>query len=81
MPITIQAKNEGFRRCKRSFSKTPQTFPDDFSTKEELAILKAEKMLIVTETPAESDPPDSTDQTDPADQTQPPKPKPGKKQR
>jgi hypothetical protein len=76
MPITIKAKSEGFRRCKRSFSKAPTTFADGFFSNDELQILKAEKMLIVTETQAESNP------TDPADQPQPEaKSKPGKKQR
>ena len=55
MPITIKAKNEGFRRCKRSWSKTPVTFADGVLSDEELKTLRAEKMLIVTEAPAESD--------------------------
>lgn len=47
--IRITSKREGFRRCGIAHSKTPKEYPDDKFTKEQLAALKAEPMLMVEE--------------------------------
>lgn len=49
MPIVITARRDGFRRCDRAHPARPTTYPDDFFTPEELAVLKAEPMLDVRE--------------------------------
>lgn len=45
--ITITAKRDGFRRCGVSHSGTPVTWPDGTFTEAEIAILRAEPMLVV----------------------------------
>ena len=49
--IRITSKRDGFRRCGLSHSKAPADYPDGRFTPEELAILKAEPMLLVEEIP------------------------------
>ncbi|MHB1350112.1 MAG: HI1506-related protein [Desulfobulbaceae bacterium] len=46
--ITIQSKTEGFRRCGVAHSRTPVSHPDGRFGAEELKILQAEPMLVVT---------------------------------
>lgn len=50
MSIQIISKRNGFRRCGIAHSTKAAIYPDDRFTKEELEILRAEPMLIVTET-------------------------------
>ena len=45
--IKITAKQEGFRRCGVAHSAAPTEYPDDHFSKEDLASLKAESMLVV----------------------------------
>lgn len=45
--IRITAKQDGFRRSGMAHSKEPKEYPDDKFSKEQLAALKAEPMLIV----------------------------------
>jgi hypothetical protein len=52
--IRIRSKKEGFRRCGTAHSEKPKDYPDDKFTKDQLARLKAEPMLLVEELP---DPP------------------------
>lgn len=47
MGILITSKREGFRRAGVEHSSTPTLHADDRFTKEQLAALKAEPMLIV----------------------------------
>ena len=47
--IVITSKQEGFRRAGIAHSLTPKEYPDDKFTKEQMAALKAEPMLIVRE--------------------------------
>ena len=49
--IRITSKKEGFRRCGVAHSKGPVEYPNGRFTTEELAILKAEPMLLVEEIP------------------------------
>ena len=49
--IKITAKNEGFRRAGKAFSKEGKTYPDDCFTKDQLKVLKNEPMLVVTSLP------------------------------
>ena len=49
--IRIQSKQEGFRRCVIAHPEASTDYADDFFTKEQLARLKAEPMLIVLEVP------------------------------
>jgi len=57
--IRITSKQDGFRRAGMAHSKEPKEYPDNKFSKEQLAALKAEPMLIVetnvpeTEAPAE----------------------------
>ncbi len=51
MAIVIVSKREGFRRCGIAHSEKPATYPKDKFTDEQLEVLKAEPMLIVTEVP------------------------------
>lgn len=48
MPIIITAKINGFRRCGIAHSDTATEYPDDHFTKEQLAALQAEPMLVVS---------------------------------
>lgn len=48
MPILITAKVNGFRRCGIAHSDTATEYPDDHFTKEQLATLQAEPMLVVS---------------------------------
>ncbi|HHR6222747.1 TPA: HI1506-related protein [Providencia alcalifaciens] len=48
MPIIITAKVNGFRRCGIAHSDTATEYPDDHFTKEQLATLQAEPMLVVS---------------------------------
>ncbi|MCK1142218.1 HI1506-related protein [Providencia stuartii] len=48
MPILITAKVNGFRRCGIAHSDTATQYPDDHFTKEQLATLQAEPMLVVS---------------------------------
>lgn len=48
MPIIITAKVNGFRRCGIAHSDTATQYPDDHFTKEQLATLQAEPMLVVS---------------------------------
>ncbi|MDA3832599.1 MAG: HI1506-related protein [Spirochaetales bacterium] len=54
--IRISSKREGFRRCGIAHSKAPVEFPDDKFSKEEIAILEAESMLIVEHITAKAPP-------------------------
>ena len=45
--IRITAKKNGFRRCGVAHSDNPTDYPDDHFSEEELALLKAEQMLLV----------------------------------
>ena len=45
--IRIKSKKEGFRRCGIAHPKTPTEYPDGRFSKEVLAVLKAEPMLVV----------------------------------
>jgi len=45
--IIIKSKIEGFRRCGTAHSKAPVEYPDDKFSKEEIASLEAEPMLVV----------------------------------
>jgi hypothetical protein len=58
MSIKIKSKKNNFRRCGMPHPDTWVTYPDDRFTKDELAILKKEPMLIVSETvaPMQSEP-------------------------
>ena len=49
MPIRIKSKQKNFRRCGMPHPDIWVTYPDDKFTKEDLAILKKEPMLIVEE--------------------------------
>ncbi len=60
--IRIKSKQAGFRRCGIAHAEKTVEYPDDKFTPEQLAILKAEPMLIVEVVPAktkESAPPPS----------------------
>ncbi|UPQ37745.1 HI1506-related protein [Providencia rettgeri] len=48
MPIIITAKVNGFRRCGIAHSDAATEYPDDHFTKEQLATLQAESMLVVS---------------------------------
>jgi len=52
--IRITAKKDGFRRCGVAHPARPTEYPDDRFTKKELAVLKAEPMLVVEELPDEA---------------------------
>jgi len=54
--IRITSKREGFRRCGVAHSKAAVDWPDDRFSEEELATLKAEPMLLVTEIKVEEGP-------------------------
>jgi hypothetical protein len=45
--IEIKSKQDGFRRCGVAHTKEPVEHADDKFSKEEIAILKADPMLIV----------------------------------
>lgn len=47
MPIQITARSEGFRRCGMAHSAKSQTYPDDYFTASQLAVLESEPQLIV----------------------------------
>ena len=47
MPIKIKSKKNNFRRCGMPHPDTWVTYPDGKFTKEQIAVLKAEPMLIV----------------------------------
>ncbi len=50
MPVIITAKKDGFRRCGMAHLARPVEHKDGAFTDEQLAILKAEPMLVVQET-------------------------------
>lgn len=52
MPIVIQARRDGFRRCGVSHSAERTEYPDGYWSDADLAILKAEPQLMVVEVPA-----------------------------
>lgn len=45
--IKITSKQDGFRRAGMAHTVTPKEYPNDKFTKEQLAALKAEPMLVV----------------------------------
>jgi len=45
--ITIKSKNAGFRRCGIAYTREETQYPDNRFSKEELAIIQAEPMLVV----------------------------------
>ena len=45
--IRITAKQDGFRRAGMAHAKTPTEYPDNNFSKDQLAALEAEPMLIV----------------------------------
>ena len=47
MPVRIKSKRPNFRRCGIAHHLKAVEYPDDRFSKEEMAILKAEPMLIV----------------------------------
>jgi hypothetical protein len=47
--ITIKSKKDGFRRAGMAHSVSPQSYPESRWSPEQLAALKAEPMLLVTE--------------------------------
>lgn len=49
MPVIITAKKDGFRRCGMAHSSDAVKHKDGTFTEEQLAILKAEPMLVVQE--------------------------------
>ncbi|MFW5490427.1 MAG: HI1506-related protein [Desulfovibrio sp.] len=49
MPIRITSKRDGFRRCGVAHTEKPTDYPDDRFTAGELAVLKAEPMLVVVD--------------------------------
>lgn len=51
--ITISSKRDNFRRCGVAHSKAPKDYEDGFFSKDDLAILKADPMLTVTEKPGD----------------------------
>ena len=53
MAILIISKREGFRRAGVEHSETPTIYADDRFTRQQVAALKAEPMLIVREVDAE----------------------------
>jgi hypothetical protein len=55
MPVIITAKRDGFRRCGLAHPASPVEHKDGAFTAEQLAILKAEPMLVVQEM-AKTDP-------------------------
>ena len=61
--IRIRSKRHNFRRCGMPHPKEPVDYPDDRFSEEELAILKAEPMLVVElgESPAERVIPDEVE--------------------
>lgn len=72
MPIVIQARRDGFRRCGVSHSAERTEYPDGHWTAEQLAELKAEKQLMVVEVQATAADP----ATDPAATDDPETPAP-----
>lgn len=54
--IIIKSKQHNFRRCGMAHPAEAVDYPDDRFTKEELAILKAEPMLIVERVEAKKEP-------------------------
>ena len=52
MPVFVQSRKEGFRRCGVAHSAERTEYPDDHWTAEQLAELKAEKQLMVVEVQA-----------------------------
>ena len=59
--IRIKSKRHNFRRCGMPHPKQPVDYPDDQFAKKELAILKAEPMLIVEVIPDEEEPDSKTE--------------------
>jgi len=49
--IRITSRKDGFRRCKVAHPAKPTEYPDEKFSKQDLARLKAEPMLIVEEMP------------------------------
>jgi hypothetical protein len=47
MPLQIESKKEGFRRCGKAFSTKRTEYPDGTFTADQIKILKAEPMLMV----------------------------------
>ncbi|GKW40699.1 HI1506-related protein [Pectobacterium odoriferum] len=47
MPVQITARVDGFRRCGMAHSAKSQTYPDDYFTASQLAVLESEPQLIV----------------------------------
>ncbi|MDH5525214.1 MAG: HI1506-related protein [Desulfobulbaceae bacterium] len=47
--VLITSKQDGFRRCGVSHPAQPTSYPDGRFTGEQIEILKAEPMLVVTE--------------------------------
>lgn len=52
MPVLIQARRDGFRRCGVSHSAERTEYPDGHWSDADLAILKAEPQLMVVEVPS-----------------------------
>jgi len=48
VPIRIESKKDGFRRCGIPHPSKPTTYPDDRFSDEELKVLRDEPMLVVT---------------------------------
>jgi len=51
MPIRIKSKQANFRRCGIAHPAVWMEYPDDYFTREELAVLKNEPMIIVERDP------------------------------
>ncbi|MBE2888951.1 HI1506-related protein [Geobacter anodireducens] len=54
--IRITSKQAGFRRCGVAHPAEPTDYPDDRFTAKDLAVLKAEPMLVVEEIAEEKEP-------------------------
>jgi hypothetical protein len=52
--LKIISKKDGFRRCGIAHPAAPVIYPDGKFTPEQIAILKAEPMLIVEEIPKDT---------------------------
>ncbi len=79
--IKIRSKKDGFRRCGISHPKEETQYPDDRFSKEELAILKVEPMLVMEIVPDKQEKTEEAGASDKAeeDETGKEPAKPGKK--
>ena len=80
MPVFIQSRKDGFRRCGVAHSAERTEYPDGHWSDADLAILKAEPQLMVVEVQAAAaDPAADDDPETPAPAAADPAAKPAKK--